>query len=196
MERMLVDTVLHSTAVTAGFEIGMLLRCARTGSGRHGRTVMEFSREGAATRLTALLTGLSLDAHRDEYAAGGWHRYEVHRVMSTGLSDWPLSRAWAAGYERLCGGTGYQSTRQRQHRIELAEAAWRAAVLCGGTRRRGGPLAVRVSDADLGLILVRAARLLDAPVNLRSVGGRHIVEVTTGRAEVTLRQLAAVAAAS
>jgi len=43
---------------------------------------------------------------------------------------------------------------------------------------------------------VRAARVLDAPVNLRSVGGRHIVEVTTGRAEVTLRQLAAVAVAA
>ena len=97
---MLVDTVLHSTAVTAGFEIAMLLRCARTGSGRHGRTVMEFSREAAACRLTTLLDGLALDAHRDEYVAGGWHRYEVHRVVSTGLSDWPLSRAWSAGYER------------------------------------------------------------------------------------------------
>lgn len=188
---MLVDTVLHSRAVTAGFEIAMLLRCARTGSGRHGRTVMEFSREAAACRLTTLLDGLALDAHRDEYVAGGWHRYEVHRVVSTGLSDWPLSRAWSSGYERLCGSTGYQSGRQRQHRADLAEAAWRAAVLCGGTRRLGGPLAVRVSDADLGLILVRAARVLDAPVSLRSRSGRHTVEVTKGSAEVTLRQLAA-----
>jgi hypothetical protein len=112
------------------------------------------------------------------------------------LSDWPLSRAWATGYERLCGSTGYQSARQRQHRADLAEAAWRAAVLCGGTRRRGGPLAVRVSDADLGLILVRAARVLDAPVSLRSVAGRHVVEVMKGSAEATLRQLAMVAVAS
>lgn len=193
---MLVDTTLHSTAVTAGFEVAMLLRCARTGSGRHGRTVMEFSREAAACRLTTLLDGLALDAHRDEYVAGGWHRYEVHRVVSTGLSDWPLSHAWSTGYERLCGGTGYLSARQRQHRADLAEAAWRAAVLCGGTPRRGGPLAVRVSDADLGLILVRAARVLDAPVSLRTVAGRYIVEVTQGRAETTLRRLATVAAAS
>lgn len=193
---MLVDTVLDSTAVTAGFEIGMLLRCARTGSGRHGRTVMEFSRKAAASRLTTLLDGLTLDAHRHEYVAGGWHRYEVHRVVSTGLSDWPLSRAWSAGYERLCDISPYQSGRQRQHRAELAQAAWRAAVLCGGTRRRGGPLAVRVSDADLGQILVRAARVLDAPVSLRSAAGRHIIEVTQGKGELTLRQLAGVAAAS
>ena len=193
---MLVDAVLHSTAVTAGFEIGMLLRCARTGSGRHGRTVMEFSREAAACRLTTLLGGLALDAHRAEYVAGGWHRYEVHRVVSSGLSDWPLSRAWSTGYERLCDLSPYQSARQRQHRADLAEAAWRAAVLCGGTHRRGAPLAVRVSDADLGQILVRAARVLDAPVSLRSVAGRHIIEVTKGKAELTLRQLATVAAAS
>jgi hypothetical protein len=188
---MLVDTVLHSTAVAAGFEIGMLLRCARTGSGRHGRTVMEFSREDAARRLTTLLDSLALDAHRDEFAAGGWHQYTLHRVVSTGLSEWPLGRAWACGFERLCGNAGYQSARQRQLRADLAEAAWRAAVLSGGTRRRGGPLAVRVTDADLGLILVRAARVLDAPVSLRSVGSRHIVEVTKGKADVTLRQLAA-----
>lgn len=193
---MLVDTVLHSTSVTAGFEIGMLLRCARTGSGRYGRTAMEFSREAAAHRLATLLHGLGLDARRDDYAAGGWHRYRVHRVFSTGLADWPLSQAWSTGYERLCGGTGYRSAQQRQHRADLAEAAWRAVVLCGGTRRRGGPLAVRVSDADMGLILVRAARVLDAPVSLRSVAGRHIVEVTKGTAEIALRQLATVAAAS
>jgi hypothetical protein len=38
--------------------------------------------------------------------------------------------------------------------------------------------------------------VLDAPVSLRTVAGRHIVEVTKGKAEMTLRQLATVAAAS
>src|SRR5688500_11573235 len=47
--------VLPCAAVAAGFEIGMLLRCARTGSGRHARTAVEFSRAEAAARLGSLL---------------------------------------------------------------------------------------------------------------------------------------------
>jgi hypothetical protein len=187
--------VLPAPAVAAGFEIGMLLRCARTGSGRHERnatssTAVEFSRAGAADRLTVLLTDLGLATRQDEYAAGGWHRYQVYRVVCVGLEDWPLRRAWQTGYGRLCAGPEYRSSRQRRHRGDLAEAAWRAAVLCGGLRRRGGPLAVRVRDAELALVLVRAARVLDAPVNLRTAGGQHLVEVTGGAADLALRQLA------
>jgi hypothetical protein len=68
-------------------------------------------------------------------------------------------------------------------------------VLSGGVRgggtRRTGPLAVRASDTDIAVILVRAARILDAPARLHSVAGRHVVEVTPGAAELALRRLAA-----
>jgi len=188
------DSILPSSAVAAGFEIGMLLRCARTGSGRHERIAMEFSQAGAAARLATLLGALGIPAQRVDYAAGGRHRYTVHRVICPGLSEWPLERAWHLGYQRLCGGGEYRSARQRRHRADLAEAAWRAAVLSGGVRggggRRTGPLAVRASDTDIAVILVRAARILEAPARLLSVAGRHVVEVTPGAAELALRRLA------
>jgi hypothetical protein len=185
--------VLPCSAVAAGFEIGMLLRCARTGSGRHERIAMEFSRADAAARLRSLLGGLGLGARQVDYAAGGRHRYTVHRVVCPGLPDWPLDHAWLLGYQRLCGGGEYRSARQRRHRADLAEAAWRAAVLSGGVRAGGrtGPLAVRASDMDIAVILVRAARILDAPARLQSAAGRHVVEITPGAAELALRRLAA-----
>jgi hypothetical protein len=49
---------------------------------------------------------------------------------------------------------------------------------------------VRASDTDIAVILVRAARILDAPARLLSVAGRHVVEVTPGTAALALRQLA------
>jgi hypothetical protein len=185
--------VLSSAAVAAGFEIGMLSRCARTGSGRHERTAMEFSRPAAAIRLMSLLGGLGLPASRIDYAAGGRHRYTLHRVVCPSLPDWPLDRAWLLGYRRLSESGAYRSVRQRRHRTALAEAAWRAAVVTGGVRGggRSGPLAVRATDTDIAAILVRAARVLDAPARLRSVGSRHVVEVTAGAAGLALRRLAA-----
>jgi hypothetical protein len=159
---------------------------------------MEFSRPAAATRLMWLLAGLGLAASRIDYAAGGRHRYTVHRVICPGLPDWPLDRAWLLGCQRLSESGGYRSVRQRRHRTALAEAAWRAAVVTGGVRGGGGrsgartgPLAVRATDTDIAAILVRAARVLDAPTRLRSVGNGHVVEVTAGAAELALRQLAA-----
>jgi len=186
--------VLPRSAVAAGFEIGMLLRCARTGSGRHERIAMEFSRAGAAARLAGLLGALGLSPWQVDHAAGGRHRYTVHRVVCPGLPDWPLDQAWLLGHRRLCGGGEYRSAGQRRHRAALAEAAWRAAVLSGGVRAGGGrtgPLAVRASDMDIAVILVRAARILDAPARLHSAAGRHVVEVTPGAAELALRRLAA-----
>lgn len=185
--------VLPCSAVAAGFEIGMLLRCARTGSGRHERIATEFSRCAAASRLTTLLDGLGLPASRVDYVAGGRHRYTVHRVVCPGLPGWPLGRAFMLGHQRLCGRDGYLSAQRRRHRVDLAEAAWRAAVLSGGVRGGGrtGPLAVRAPDTDIAGMLVRAARILDAPARLHSVAGRHVVEVTAGDADLALRRLAA-----
>lgn len=193
-----VDPVLPSAAVVAGFEVGVLLRCVRTGSGRYGHggaVAVEVSREAAAVRLVTLLAGLDLPARRVEVIAGGWHRYTVHRVVCPALGEPLLTHAWCAGYRRLCDASAYRSGRQRRHRDDLATAAWRAAVLSGAARGRGGPLAARVSDADLALLLVRAARVLGAPVSLRKVGGRHVVEVAAGPGDLALRELAAPARA-
>jgi hypothetical protein len=193
--RAVADPVLPAAVVVAGFEIGMLLRCVRTGSGRYEHratisTAVELSRGAAASRLVSLLTRLGLAARRDDFAAGGRHRYTVHRVVCPDLDDPLLSQAWCAGYRWLCDAEPYRTPRQRRHRSDLATAVWRSAVLAGGLRGRGGPLAVRVSDAELALILVRAARVLGAPVTLRTTGGRHLVEVTAGTGELALRELA------
>jgi hypothetical protein len=204
VDRPVLPPVLSPVAVAAGFEIGMLLRCARTGSGGYGRGAavsaatdlgtVEFSRAEAASRLVALLGRLGYATRRDDYAAGGRHRYTLHRVLCADLGAPELVQAWCAGYRRLCAPAAYLSTPQRQHRADLAAAAWRAALLVGGVRGRGGPLAVRVAEPDLAVVLVRAARVLDAPVTLRTSGVRHLVEVVPGPAEVVLRGLAQQAA--
>jgi hypothetical protein len=198
--RAAVDAVLSPAAVVDGFEVGMSLRCVRTGSGRYERgttttTAVELSRAAAAARLVTLLTRLDLPARRIDVAAGGWHRYTVHRVICPDLDHPLLNQAWCAGFHRLCDASAYRSPRQRRHRDDLAAAAWRAAVLSGGLRARGGPLAVRVTEADLALVLVRAARILGAPASLRRSGGRHLIEITAGAASVALRELAAVSRA-
>lgn len=192
------EPVLPAADVVAGFEIGMLLRCVRAGSGRHehrdtASTWVEFSRAEAAARLVTLLGAIGRAAVRDEYVAGGRHRYRVHRVTCADLTDPRITRAWCTGYRRLCDADGYRPARQRHHRVRLAAGAWRAAILAGGTRGRGGgPLAIRAPDPEVALVLVRAARVLDAPVALRTTGGRHLIEVTAGAAELALRQLALV----
>lgn len=185
-------SVLPATTVAAGFEIGMLLRCARTGSGRyeHGAAPaisVEFGRGAAAQRLVTLLDGLGMAARVDEFAAGGRHRYTVHRVVCADLDSPALGRSWVEGYRRLCTQDGYRTPMQARLRAALAVAAWRAAMLAGNVRARGGNLAVRVSDSDTALVLVRAARLLGVPVALRGSAGRHLVEVVSG---TTLRDLA------
>jgi hypothetical protein len=195
----LLPPVLSPVAVAAGFEIGMLVRCAR--SGRCGRVAgpessapesgaVEFSGPKAAARLVTLLDRLGCAAQRDDYTAGGRHRYTVHRVTCADLGGPELVQGWCAGYRRLCAPASYLSAPQRQHRADLAGAAWRAALLVGGIRGRGGPLAVRVAEPDLAVALVRAARVLDVAVTLRSVGVRHLVEVAPGPAELVLRNLA------
>lgn len=184
--------VLPGITVAAGFEIGMLLRCARTGSGRYehsaaAASTVEFGRAAAAERLVALLGQLGVAARGDEFAAGVRHRYTVHRVVCADLDAPLLGRSWVEGYRRLCTPDGYRTPMQVRLRAALAVAAWRAAMLAGNVRARGGKLAVRVSDADTALVLVRAARLLGVPVSLRGSAGRHLVEVVSGN---TLRDLA------
>src|SRR3954466_132971 len=106
-----VEPLLRAAQVTVGFEIGMLLRCVRTGSGRYepsaAPTMVEFSRAAAADRLVDLLAELGLTARADAYAAGGRHRYTVHRVISADLDGPLLAAAWCAGYRRLCAPTEY-----------------------------------------------------------------------------------------
>jgi len=184
--------VLPASTVAGGFEIGMLLRCARTGSGRYehsaaSASAVEFGRSAAAERLVTLLDGLGVPARGDEFAAGGRHRYTVHRVICADLDAPILGRSWVEGYRRLCTQDGYRTPMQARLRAALAVAAWRAAMLAGNVRSRGGNLAVRVSDSDTALVLVRAARLLGVTVALRGSTGRHLVEVVSGN---TLRDLA------
>jgi len=52
-------------------------------------------------------------------------------------------------------------------------------------------MAIRVTDPELALILVRAARVLDTLVTLRTAGGRHLVEIAGRDAGTALHRLAA-----
>jgi hypothetical protein len=186
--------VLPIAAVVTGFEIGILLRCVRTGSGRHEPrisvpTSVEVGRAAAAARLVTLFSGLGLQAHVDSYTAGGWHQYMVHRVVCPDADDRELMSSWCTGYRRLCATETSLSARQRRHREDLASAAWRSALLASGSRTRGGRPAVRVTDPDLAVILMRAARVLETPVTLHSAAGRHVIEVATAAAGAALKAL-------
>jgi len=171
----LAPAPLAADTVLAGFEVATLVRCGARTPG-----MVEFDRAGPAHRLSRLMVALGLSGRQDSYVAGGYHRYTVHRVISSDLRARVIGEGWLAGYRRLCAVEACASPRQRRHRDDLAGAAWRAALLAAATRGGSGPLAVRVADADLALVLVRAGRVLGAPVSLRTRGGRHAVQVAAG----------------
>ena len=71
--------------------------------------------------------------------------------------------------------SGNHSKSERVNRITVEVVEGNAARVVGGD-----------PDTDLAVIMVRAARILDAPARLCSAGGRPVVEVTRGAAELNL----------
>jgi hypothetical protein len=170
------DIVLART-LPAAFESACLLRCAATPA---DPVLAEFDHRDAADRLASLLTGLGCAADQETRTGGGRRRYDLHRVLvpqprPTGRM---LAAAWRQGRQALLSTEtlGASSPRHTQ-RLTLAHAAWRAAMLAGGRRRRGDLLWVRLGDQEMAAVLVRAARLIGVSTEVSRRPGCFMVAV-------------------
>ncbi|MFF5290325.1 hypothetical protein [Paractinoplanes globisporus] len=176
------DIVL-AAALPAAFEAACLVRCAFA-QGRPAAAI-EFDREDAAGRLTSLLTRLGVAAEREVQTGGGRRRYDLQRVLVPEpqrlATERMMAAAWRQGRQALLGNEtlGASSPRHAQ-RVTLAHAAWRAALLAGGRRRRGDLTSVRLGDHEIAAILVRAARLLDVSPEVSRRPGCFMVAVPAG----------------
>lgn len=197
-----MDHVVLARALPAAFESACLIRCATLPAPAFGAALAEFDRQDAAGRLEALLTGLGCAAGREVLTGGGRRRYDVHRIVVAEPQRRParhmLAAAWRQGRTSLLSTEplGPSSPRHAQRRT-LAQAAWRAALLAGGRRRRAGLIWVRVADHEMAALLVRAARLLDVPTEVTTRPGCVLVAVPaaapalmTGDAPVRVRPAA------
>ncbi|WBB51762.1 hypothetical protein O3597_15885 [Verrucosispora sp. WMMA2044] len=186
---------LDWTTLADAFETACLLRCMpppatpahrQAGQQPVGPTTIEFNREEAARRTRQLLGRLDIPV-RHEVAVGGLRRrYELHR-LHVEREHRPtygaiVENGWRRGRRELLGGpVPGASTARRLWRTRLAAAAWRAALLAGGRHVRRHILGVRITDRELGAVLVRGAALLDVPALLRPSTGCFLVSVAHGR---------------
>lgn len=178
-----VRDIVLAAALPAAFEASCLVRCAVA----HGQpaAMIEFDREDAAGRLTSLLTRLGCAAAHEVHSGGGRRRYDLQRVLVPETQRLATARmtaaAWRQGRQALLSAEtlGSSSPRHAQ-RVTLAHAAWRAALLAGGRRRRGELMSVRLSDHEMAAILVRAARLLDVAPEVSRRPGCFMVAVPAG----------------
>lgn len=178
------------------FEAAQLLRCTGIASSRYPRhhhrppalppdIFAEFSDSAAANRLAALLRAAGVPAGRDEVVAGGRRRYQLHRVSVPepwrAAAHQQLDGAWQEGWDVLLDtATTGSSSPRRSHRVALAAAAWRAALLAAGRRSRSVSLGVRVSDRDTATLLLRGARVLGVPAAMHPRTGCWMLTVPPG----------------
>jgi hypothetical protein len=186
---------LDWTTLADAFETACLLRCmpppATPGHRHPGQqpvrpSTIEFNREEAARRTRQLLDRLDIPVRHEVTVGGLRRRYELHR-LHVGREHRPtyaaiVENGWRRGRRELLGGpVPGASTARRLWRTRLAAAAWRAALLAGGRHVRRHILGVRITDRELGAVLVRGAALLDVPALLRPSTGCFLVSVAHGR---------------
>jgi hypothetical protein len=163
MDRDRVRGIVLPGALPAAFESACLIRCADVG--RPLGALAEFDQKDAAVRLSALLTDLGFAAAREVRTGGGRRQYHLERVSVLEPQRPAADRTMAAGWHQgrlvlLHAEALGASALRAQRRTALAHAAWRAALLAGGRRRRAGQLCVRLRDHEMAAMLVRAARLI------------------------------------
>ncbi|MFD0820363.1 hypothetical protein ACFQ0D_19085, partial [Micromonospora zhanjiangensis] len=150
-------------ALAPQFESAVLLRCTSITAVRYPRlrrpvsrppgVLAEFSDDRPADRLVELLAAGTFAATRVNLTAGGHRQHRLYRVVVPAERAEPLrgvfDHAWSAGRNELLAGLPVGSSSPRHTvRVELATAAWRAALLAAGRRCRPDFLGIRVSDPD------------------------------------------------
>lgn len=152
--------------------------------------VEEFARLEAADRLAGLLIDAGCPSIVETYTAGNRHRYRIHRVVAVGSAHRLLESAWRSGFREVCARPDRHLTpRRRRHLLDLATAAWRAALLVTGPARTMSP-GVPVTDLGTATVLLRAGRCLDVPIRLAvRPGGRLVLVPPLGAARVRLAEL-------
>ncbi|MBO3740242.1 hypothetical protein [Actinoplanes flavus] len=199
MDQTTTRTVVLARALPAAFESACLVECVDTARPqrpsplrpvpRSGEALAEFDRAEAADRLAFLLTDLGCAAARETWSGGGRRRYQVQRVLVQETQRLATSRmletAWRQGRQALLDSTslGASSPRHAQ-RLALAQAAWRAALLAAGQRRRRDLIWVTVRDQEIAAVLVRAARLLGATAMVTRRSGCVVVTVSAEAADL------------
>ncbi|GAB1692115.1 hypothetical protein [Krasilnikovia sp. M28-CT-15] len=197
-ERVLAGAAPHA------FESACLIQCADTsrlpgrrrpewrdalvGAPAADPALAEFDQPDAAVRLATLLTGLGCTVDVERHSGGGRRRFHVHRVVMPELQQSAASLMMAAAWRQgrlalLRNETLGSSARANARRATLAQAAWRAALLAAGRRRRAGLLGVRLGDPEMAAVLVRAARLMGVTAQMTSRPG--CLQVTVP-ADITL----------
>jgi hypothetical protein len=143
-------------------------------------TVAEFDRIDAAHRLIELLALTARPAGLHTYTAGNRHRYDIHRVVAPGDTEFVLQTAWRIGYRDLCGQPGApRSAHWLRHARRLASAAWRAALLVTGPTRTDSP-GLRIPDLDTAAALALSGRMLDVPVRMTTRADGQLVLMLPG----------------
>ncbi len=191
--------VVLAGALPAAFESAVLAACVDTSrtlrptalraESRIGEALAEFDREDPAERLEILLAGLGCMTRRDTRSGGERRRYSVERVIVHESQRHATSRmldaAWRQGRQALLSAEplGASSPRNTQ-RLTLAQAAWRAALLAAGHRRRRHVLSVMIRDQEIAAVLVRAARLLGVTADVTRRSGCVVVTVPAGAADL------------
>lgn len=197
MNQVSVRAVVLADALPGAFESACLVECVDSSRAQRqpwpapapqvGAALAEFDREDAADRLVYLLDGLGCTASRESRTGGGRRRYEVQRVVVAEPQRLATSRllaaAWRQGRQALLSTEqlGASSPRHVQ-RLILAQAAWRAALLAAGQRRRGHLLWVTLRDQEIAAVLVRAARLLGVTAEVARRPGCLVVTVAADAA--------------
>jgi len=174
-------------ALPAAFESACLIRCAGVapppGAGLAPTAVLaEFDRRDAATRLSALLTDLGFVAGREVRTGGGRRQYHLERVgvpaAQRVAAHRTVATAWRQGRLALLHAeTLGASAPGALRRTAMAHAAWRAALLAGGRRRRADQLCVSLRDPEMAAILVRSARLIGVTAQVTTKPGCLAVTV-------------------
>jgi hypothetical protein len=183
-------TVVLARALPAAFEAACLLHCADVSAAGRRRAepptpttgAAEFDQPPAATRLTWLLTALGYDATQERISGGGRRQYHLQRVVLPDPQRIPADRmlgtAWRQGrLVLLQAETLGASALRHAQRATLAHAAWRAALLAGGRRRRADMVGVSLGDQDMSAVLVRAARLVGVTAEVTRRPGCLIVAI-------------------
>jgi len=181
------------------FEATCLVRCANLTTPppaprrpkAHAATVQpglepalaEFSQQEAALRLTSLLTDLGWTASCEVHVGGGVRRYQVYRVLvpeeQNAAAERMMTTGWQWGRNQLLATDPASATaRHHARRVTLARAAWQAAMLAGGSRRRAGAMRICLADQEMAGILVRGTCLIGVAGELTRRPGCFVVAVS------------------
>lgn len=191
------------------FEAAVMLRCVTqplvgaTGAGRPARpagidgpmpeNLTYFDTQAAAHRFAATLRhGAGVCAAVETRTHGIRHRHELHSVRvgepTRQALCTALTKSWLEARSVLSAQAVAPQVRSPR-RLRLAASVWRAVLLASTPVRNAPGLRLRIRDADLLALLVRAGHLLGVEITVRSTPGTSMISVDRPEDVATLVDL-------